>query len=454
MAIAKTPRWAIRLDRLTDSELRELYDSQGDPNSWESFKQEVRSADGILGKFYADKRTMTLIGDDWLTSRLDNHISLHPDNKTWVNFLKGTELREEINGWKHYISSNGHYIVSPTGEVKVFHGYHGQNAFDKLSQRGLVGTSKEAKLAKDVPSGLTVKKVKGGYEVIHTKSGNSLFPFAYPEKDLATDFARRAGQVGVDWTRPFPELQKESEKIADLIRGGKKPGMFEKVLDMPTTFPSEREVMVKRKPLKDMSKDELKKLRVVLHILPDGTMEIKEKGADSLERGVASWNPPNRPDATEHSRVGGYVMNENVADNAKKWLDMVAERYDLDMNEIVADSWRGGGMKHKESPYKSVTNTFTGKVKTVGGSDTVADKPTDLQAIHDSRSPRSKSADESQSNALTLEPDDPRVDIWERDPGRADVKGIDTPRKRKIKSPPKPRPKRSSNTPTQVRGLR
>jgi len=54
-----------------------------------------------------------------------------------------------------------------------------------------------------------------------------------------------------------------------------------------------------------------------------------------------------------------------------------------------------------------------------------------IQAIHDSRSPRSRESDERQSNADTIEPDDPRVDIWERDPGRMDVSGIDTPKKGK-----------------------
>ncbi|MDD4984314.1 MAG: hypothetical protein PHQ43_00795 [Dehalococcoidales bacterium] len=298
-----------------------------------------------------------------------------------------------------------------------------------------------------VPKGLSVKKVKSGYEVIHTKSGNRLMPFAYPEKELATDFARRAGQVGVDWTRPFPELQKESEKIADLIRGGEKPGMFEKVLDMPTTFPETSS----RKPLKDMSKAELKQLRVILHILPDGTLEIKEKGTDSLERGVASWNPPNRPDMTERSWVGGYIMNENVADNAKKWLDAVAKKYDLDMGEIVADSWRGGGMRHKESPYEYTTNTFTGKVKTTG-------KTTDLQAIHDTRSSRSRESDERQSNADTIEPDDPRVEQWVRDQGQMDVVGVDTPRKGKGKKGSrkvrKDSGKRVGKLETQLGGLR
>ncbi len=71
-----------------------------------------------------------------------------------------------------------------------------------------------------------------------------------------------------------------------------------------------------------------------------------------------------------------------------------------------------------------------------------------------SRSERSRESDERLSNADTIEPDDPRVDIWKRDPGRADIAGIDTPtRKRKIKSPAKRRP-HSVRAETQVRGVR
>ena len=142
-----------------------------------------------------------------------------------------------------------------------------------------------------------------------------------------------------------------------------------------------------RKPLKDMTKAELKQLRVILHILPDGTMEIKEKGADSLERQVASWNPPNRPDMTERSWVGGYISGERVADDAEKWLDLVAKKYDLDMNEIISDSWHGGGMRHKASPYDFITNIVTGKVKTTSGSDTVIEDDTDLLSIHYAKPP-------------------------------------------------------------------
>jgi len=301
-----------------------------------------------------------------------------------------------------------------------------------------------------LPAGLSIKKAKSGWEVIHTASGSRLMPFAYPEKQLATDFAIRAGQVA-DWTRPFKDLQAESEKLADLIRGGKKPGMFEKVLDMPTTFPD-----AKRKPLRDMTKAELKQLRVILHILPDGTLWIKEKGADSLERTVASWEPPNRPDRTERSRVGGFIGGELVADNAKSWLDKVAKQYDLDMDEIVSESWRGGGMRHKASPYEFTTNIVTGKVKSVDQSDTVIDKPTDLQAIHDARSPRSKSADESRYNALTIDPDDPRVEQWIKDQGRSDVRGIDTPSRKPGRAKASAIRKRTyrGKIPTQVRRLR
>jgi len=81
---------------------------------------------------------------------------------------------------------------------------------------------------------------------------------------------------------------------------------------------------------------------------------------------------------------------------------------------------------------------------------------TDLQAIHDARSPRSKSADESRSNALTVDPDDPRVERWIRDQGRMDIRGIDTPRGAKSKKPKKPvrKANRGGRILTQVKGLR
>jgi hypothetical protein len=65
-------------------------------------------------------------------SNLNNIIGLHPSNGSWANFLKDAELREEKNGIKHYISSNGHYIVLPDGEVITFYGHHGQVAFDDI----------------------------------------------------------------------------------------------------------------------------------------------------------------------------------------------------------------------------------------------------------------------------------------------------------------------------------
>ena len=71
-----------------------------------------------------------------------------------------------------------------------------------------------------------------------------------------------------------------------------------------------------RKPLKNMSNSEIKQLRVIMRILPDSTLWITEEGNDSLERNVASWNPAHRPDRTEKSWVGGYILGQKVSDNA------------------------------------------------------------------------------------------------------------------------------------------
>ena len=77
----------------------------------------------------------------------------------------------------------------------------------------------------------------------------------------------------------------------------------------------------------------------------------------------------------------------------------------------------------------------------------------ELQAIEDSRSRRSRESDERQSNADTIEPDDPRVKQWLRDQGRMDVVGIDTPRKGKGKKIAR-KVRKSTRTETQVRGIR
>ena len=54
--------------------------------------------------------------------------------------------------------------------------------------------------------------------------------------------------------------------------------------------------------------------------------------------------------------------------------------------------------------------------------------PGELQVIHDSRSKRSRESDEMQEHSLVVEPDDPKVAAWMKDPGRMDVRGIDTPK--------------------------
>ncbi len=56
------------------------------------------------------------------------------------------------------------------------------------------------------------------------------------------------------------------------------------------------------------------------------------------------------------------------------------------------------------------------------------DNKSRLQSLESSRSPLSQSSDERQSNAITISPDDPKVKIWEKNPGSMDVQGIDTPK--------------------------
>lgn len=78
----------------------------------------------------------------------------------------------------------------------------------------------------------------------------------------------------------------------------------------------------------------------------------------------------------------------------------------------------------------------------------------ELRSIEESRSPRSRESDERQSNILTVEPDDPRVSSWERDPGRMDISGIDTPRKPKAAKGRSKKAKKPSGLGSGLQGLR
>lgn len=74
---------------------------------------------------------------------------------------------------------------------------------------------------------------------------------------------------------------------------------------------------------------------------------------------------------------------------------------------------------------------------------------TELRSLEQSRSPLSQSSDERQSHSVILEPDDHRVEKWKRDPGSADIRGIDTP-----KGGGKPKVRRKSKKSTQATSLR
>lgn len=77
----------------------------------------------------------------------------------------------------------------------------------------------------------------------------------------------------------------------------------------------------------------------------------------------------------------------------------------------------------------------------------------ELQVIHDARTPRSKAMDEAQAHGTVIKPDDTRVERWVREPGSADIEGIDTKKQKykityepdksnkKPKAPKPPRPR-------------
>ncbi len=92
-----------------------------------------------------------------------------------------------------------------------------------------------------------------------------------------------------------------------------------------------------------------KSVKMIIRHLPDGTLWVAKE--DDHTSVLASWNPKNRPDATEKSRVGGYIyankVDKHISDDKKEWLDAVEQEFDLNQDEFISESWQGGGMGHK-----------------------------------------------------------------------------------------------------------
>jgi len=63
-----------------------------------------------------------------------------------------------------------------------------------------------------------------------------------------------------------------------------------------------------------------------------------------------------------------------------------------------------------------------------------------LHAIHASRSPAARAADESKRHSNVISPTDTEaVNRWKKNPGASDIRGIDTPRKRMRITPKTPK---------------
>lgn len=260
----------------------------------------------------------------------------------------------------------------------------------------------------------------------------------------------RALHVDPNVMNPFPKMKKSNQESIE--------GIKKQIEDFKKRAKTEQKEKVK------------------LRILPDSTLWITQEGGH--ENNVASWNPPHRPDMTEKSWVGGYIMGMKVSDNARDWLKKVGDKYDLNSEYIVAESWHGGGMRHNASPYEFVLNMRTvdtevepterklrvltkgdlidmimGHTKVKKGTKNYGEnvkalsvlhmyelrgvlndlekEKTSLKELQEDRTERSQSSDERQLHSVVIEADDPKIEIWKKNPGKMDVRGIDTPTKKK-----------------------
>ena len=183
-------------------------------------------------------------------------------------------------------------------------------------------------------------------------------------------------------------------------------------------------------------------------VIPD---KEPAKSFAQIYKDVRSRKATNNREAIEttvQEILGGYKDDTEARDDIKELRKVDGRRYSAWGYEVTPDTIERALKVKEEMGVKD-------EVKRIRDE---ADKETaKLRSLEESRSSRSQYADESRSNADTIDPDDPRVKTWLRDPGRIDVRGIDTPRhsRSKVKRTGKTRSRiEHSSKPTTIRSLR
>jgi hypothetical protein len=196
--------------------------------------------------------------------------------------------------------------------------------------------------------------------------------------------------------------------------------------------------------------------RVVKKALSEGKTIPPEVLRDYPDLQLKTAKPKKRTMVEQHlDRViwfGGFPMRRG---DVMTYMGEVAKSQDPKNWLRLRDAGLLGNYQYNEQhgypPEGTEPISLSDFRKIVDKEDSVS-----LQTIEDSRSARAKESDERQSNAITIESDDPKVERWERDPGSMDIQGIDTPKKHKPtarKSKTRKTQKRS-NPGTELRGMR
>jgi len=506
-----------------------------------------------LGKRSSGKAKLEKLSKTGAKERpsLDNTVGLYPSNKSWRNFLKDAELREEKKGIKHYISGNGHYVVLPDGEVLTFYGYHGQNVFDKLVADKAGWLKGRAEAEKEVD------------ELLHPKSDKQPWRMTQEEYNLFATNAekRRVGSPEVksisveirpgvlsEWGRmlvdsrkmdvekalkdgkpvpasvlaDYPELKKRAEAGERVI--GKQRSRSESIKPEHKRLVS---LVSSYKPISMGDNPKFTGTKGEMDVMDDPA-QFRKRYIDNLEAHLENirWRLDNNvygdapvpsllaeaeritDDLKVAKRMTPMLWGSYIAVFRKSPMDKIPLVSEVDADRAETGKAMGLTAKQIQQARDEGVTTIVG-LRRIEKNTRRASKATDLQAIHDARSQyskpvvkhdrgtgewevynpdikhygdvlasfrtereadafselwlleqgrteRSKSADESQSNALTVDPDDPRVERWIKDQGRMDVVEVDTPRRkpRKAKAMAIRKKTYRGKIPTRVRRLR
>ena len=426
----ETPEWAVRLSTLSDSELRKIYDKEPDMqvNSFEAILRDVREKDGGLRDFYADKRSLTFLGDDWLQSASSSkrksikrgEIEFRPTDEPTVYeiYLAGVKsghISDQGEGWRMgtSVQSKGesatkihNWQISPTDEAFKAQGLQGASGIQDFDEAfRLIDYWLDEHKSKS-----TVKETT----MTPKPRWIPIEPKGKPEGDNYYGYPNKKELEG-----SLTEIKTHIGERVMLSGGG---GSGEDLVVLKGAHIEEFPMTIKGKDVMRWG------IRAVLEPLP-GEKIMGRKGV--FDPWLDSWQ------IAVSDKPAKEGKRDRVAEWKSEWLasekkaGTQSHSYEWELPRLKHDleMYRTDSRTKNDPFYQELADdleTYMNWLTKRGESQGVISK-SDLLTAHEARPLRSQSQDNAQLNSAVLSPDDPKTKSWLKDFGDYDVQGIDTP---------------------------